>query len=345
MKLSDFDYILPPERIAAEPAEPRDAARLLDMRDGKLADRLVSDLPACIDPGDLLIVNNTKVLPARLIGKRGEATISITLHQRVSDNRWKCFARPAKKLRLGDLVVFGENFTAEIDHIGADGERGLSFSHAGDDLERRLNIHGTMPLPPYIPRPEGVREDDADHYQTMFASRTGAVAAPTAGLHFTPGLLDRIRAAGIETGQVTLHVGAGTFLPVKTDDPREHVMHKEWGEIPEDTAGKINRTRRNGGRIISVGTTSLRILESCWRDHGDIRAYQAETDLYILPGYRFGVVDTLLTNFHVPKSTLLMLVSAFAGKDLIDTAYLHAIDRGYRFFSYGDACLMERRDD
>jgi len=345
MKLSDFDYILPPERIAAEPAEPRDAARLLDMRDGKLADRLVSDLPSCIDPGDLLIVNNTKVLPARLIGKRGEATISITLHQRVSDNRWKCFARPAKKLRLGDLVIFGENFTAEVDDIGADGERGLSFSHAGDDLEYMLNMHGTMPLPPYIPRPDGVRQDDADHYQTMFAERTGAVAAPTAGLHFTPGLLDRIRAAGIETGQVTLHVGAGTFLPVKTDDPRDHVMHKEWGEIPEDTAGKINHTRRNGGRIISVGTTSLRILESCWRDHGDIRAYQAETDLYILPGYRFGVVDTLLTNFHLPKSTLLMLVSAFAGKDLIDTAYLHAIDRGYRFFSYGDACLMERRDD
>jgi S-adenosylmethionine:tRNA ribosyltransferase-isomerase len=345
MKLSDFDYTLPPERIAAEPAEPRDTARLLDMRGGKLADRLVADLPSCINPGDLLIVNDTKVIPARLIGKRGEATISITLHQRVSDSGWRCFAKPAKKLRLGDLIVFGENFSAKVDDIGADGERGLLFSHAGDDLERMLNIHGTMPLPPYIPRPEGVREDDSDHYQTMFASRTGAVAAPTAGLHFTPDLLGRITASGIETAQVTLHVGAGTFLPVKTDDPREHVMHKEWGEIPIETADKINRTRHNGGRIVCVGTTSLRILESCWRDHGDIRGYQAETDLYILPGYRFGVVDTLLTNFHLPKSTLLMLVSAFAGKTLIDAAYLHAMNSGYRFFSYGDACLMERQDD
>jgi len=344
MKLADFDYILPPERIAAEPASPRDAARLLDMRNARLEDRRIADLPSCLNPGDVLIINDTKVLPARLIGKRGEATISVTLHRRLDAKSWRCFARPAKKLRLGDVIVFAPDFSAEVDFIGDDGERGLVFTHEGDELDSQLVSHGTMPLPPYIPRPQGVRQDDADHYQTIFASRTGAVAAPTAGLHFTPGLLDGITAAGAKVLRVTLHVGAGTFLPVKVDDPRDHVMHKEWGEIPAATAEAINRARKEGGRIIAVGTTSLRILESCWRDHGDIRAYQAETDLYILPGFRFGVIDCLLTNFHLPKSTLLMLVSAFAGKELIDKAYAHAIRENYRFFSYGDACLMERCD-
>ena len=342
MKLSDFDYPLPPEVIASEPASPRTAARLLDMRGGTLCDRVVADLPSCLEAGDLMIVNDTRVLPARLTGRRGEARIEVTLHRRIDDRHWRCFARPAKKLRLGDMIDFGEGLEAEVDLIGEEGERGLAFSHGGEAFETLLQKVGVMPLPPYIPRPDGVRDDDADHYQTMFARETGAVAAPTAGLHFTPELIDAIKVRGVTMAPVTLHVGAGTFLPVKADDPRDHRMHTEWGSISPETATLITETRATGGRVIAVGTTSLRILEACWRDHGEIRPYAAETDLYILPGFEFGVVDVLMTNFHLPKSTLLMLVSAFAGKPLIDRAYAHAIDQGYRFFSYGDACLMER---
>ena len=344
MKLTDFDYTLPPEVIAAEPASPRTSARLLDMRGGVLADRIVADLPSCLNPGDLMIFNDTRVLPARLTGKRGEAKVEVTLHRRLDDSHWRCFARPAKKLRLDDLIDFGAGLHAVVDHIGDDGERGLAFNHQGVSLEGKLTEVGVMPLPPYIPRPDGVRDDDADHYQTMFARQTGAVAAPTAGLHFTPDLIDAIAAKGIRMAPVTLHVGAGTFLPVKANDPRDHKMHTEWGSISEETADLINQTRQNGGRIVSVGTTSLRILEACWKDHGEIRPYTAETDLFILPGFSFGVVDVLMTNFHLPKSTLLMLVSAFAGKPLIDRAYAHAIGEGYRFFSYGDASIMERAE-
>jgi S-adenosylmethionine:tRNA ribosyltransferase-isomerase len=345
MRLSDFDYDLPPERIAAEPASPRSAARMLDMRGGTLTDRVIADLPDCFQAGDLMIVNNTRVLPARLTGKRGEARIQVTLHRRLDDAEWRCFAKPAKKLRLGDRIDFSESLSAEVNFIGDDGERGLLFNHQAEALDAALEQTGVMPLPPYIPRPDGVRADDADHYQTMFAAHNGAVAAPTAGLHFTPELIQTIEAKGITLAQVTLHVGAGTFLPVKVDDIREHIMHSEWGEITEDTAKLINSTKAAGGRVICVGTTSLRILESCWRDHGNIQPYQAETDLFIFPGFQFGVVDMLLTNFHLPKSTLLMLISAFAGKNFVEKAYAHAIAESYRFFSYGDACLMERADD
>ena len=342
MLLSDFDYHLPPERIAAEPASPRTSARLLDMRGGSLTDRIVADLPSCLSAGDLLVVNNTRVLPARLTGKRGEATIQVTLHRRVDGDHWRCFAKPAKKLRLGDRIDFADTLYAEVDFIGDDGERGLHFNHSGEALDAALEATGVMPLPPYIPRPDGVRDDDSEHYQTMFAAHNGAVAAPTAGLHFTPELIADLQNQGISMAEVTLHVGAGTFLPVKVDDVRDHKMHSEWGEISQATADQINATKANGGRVICVGTTSLRILESCWRDHGQVQAYQAETDLFIIPGFEFGVVDLLLTNFHLPKSTLLMLISAFAGKAFVEEAYRHAIVKDYRFFSYGDACLMER---
>lgn len=345
MLLDEFDYHLPPELIAAEPASPRSAARMLDMRGSAFNDRIVSDLPNCLNQGDLLIVNNTRVLPARLVGKRGEAKITLTLHRRIDGSHWRGFAKPAKKLKLGDVVVFSESLQAEVDFIGDDGERGFAFNHEGADLDLALEDTGVMPLPPYIPRPDGVRLDDADHYQTMFAAHNGAVAAPTAGLHFTPELIDALKQKGVLIADVTLHVGAGTFLPVKVENVREHKMHLEWGEITAKTAQLINETKANGGRVVAVGTTSLRILESCYRDHGDVRAYQAETDLFILPGFEFGVVDVLMTNFHLPKSTLLMLISAFTGMNRVKSAYAHAVAQEYRFFSYGDACLMERRHD
>ena len=343
MRLDDFDYHLPPERIAAEPAKPRSAAKMLDMRGGGLTDRIVAELPDCLNDGDLLIVNNTRVLPARLVGKRGEAKINITLHQRADDAVWRAFAKPAKKLREGDIVVFSETLSAEIIHLGEEGERSLKFSQSGEALDAALEKVGVMPLPPYIPRPDGVRKDDAEHYQTMFAARNGAVAAPTAGLHFTPELYDALKGKGVQIAEVTLHVGAGTFLPVKVDDVRDHKMHTEWGEISSETAKMINDTKARGGRIVAVGTTSLRILEACWKDHGEVRAYQAETDLFIIPGFEFGVVDLLMTNFHLPKSTLLMLISAFTGKAFVEEAYDYAIKNEYRFFSYGDSCLMERK--
>ena len=343
MQLCDFDYELPQDRIAAEPANPRDAARMLDMRGDGFIDRIVADLPDCLNAGDLLVVNNTRVLPARLTGKRGEAKINITLHQRVDAQCWRAFAKPAKKLRLDDVVVFSENLTATVSHIGDDGERSLTFNQSGDALDQALEQVGVMPLPPYIPRPDGIKDDDAENYQTMFAARNGAVAAPTAGLHFTPRLYERLADRGVEFAEVTLHVGAGTFLPVKVDDVRTHKMHTEWGEISAETAAKIKDTQARGNKVVAVGTTSLRILEACFKDHGDVRAYQAETDLFIIPGFQFGVVDMLMTNFHLPKSTLLMLISAFTGKDHVDAAYAHAIETGYRFFSYGDSCLMARR--
>ena len=296
-----------------------------------------------LNEGDVLVVNNTRVLPARLVGKRGEAKINITLHQRADEAVWRAFAKPAKKLRLGDVVVFSDTLSAEVVHIGDDGERSLKFSQTGDALDLALEEVGVMPLPPYIPRPEGIRDEDADNYQTMFAARNGAVAAPTAGLHFTPELYQALTDKGVKIAEVTLHVGAGTFLPVKVDDVRDHKMHTEWGEISAETAALINETKAKGGRVVAVGTTSLRILEACWKDHGAVQAYQAETDLFIIPGFQFGVVDMLMTNFHLPKSTLLMLISAFTGKEFVDQAYEHAIKEEYRFFSYGDSCLMERK--
>lgn len=345
MKLDDFDYDLPPSAIADRPAVPRHQAKLLDLTADICQDRRVIELPSLLNTDDLLIVNNTKVIPARLYGKRGEAKISITLHQQTGGNEWHAFAKPAKKLRLHDEVIFAAEFSAVVSGIGENGIRVLRFNRSDADLVLALHEYGEMPLPPYISRPDGADQADASDYQTMFARHEGAVAAPTAGLHFDDTLMAAIKDKGIALAEVTLHVGAGTFLPVKTDDPKQHIMHREWGEISQDTASAINACRARGGRVVAVGTTSLRLLESCWRDRGKIEPYQAETDLFILPGFSFGVVDMLLTNFHLPKSTLLMLVYAFAGREKVRAGYDHALTHGYRFFSYGDACLMERYYD
>ena len=351
MKLSDFDYHLPPEVIASEPVRPRDSARLLNMTGQSFCDRLISDLPSILAPGDLLVANDTEVIPARLSGRRGEAGISVTLHKHEGGARWRVFAKPARKCRPDDVIHFGEDFAARVEGRGAGGDVGLVFINPQSDAEldkasvqAGLAAHGGMPLPPYIQRPDNATEADVLDYQTMFAEHRGAVAAPTAGLHFTPGLMQRLEAADIGLATVTLHVGAGTFLPVTVENVADHHMHSEWGHIPATTAARINATRSAGGRIVAVGTTSLRILEACFAVHGDVREYADETDIFITPGFRFGAVDMLMTNFHLPKSTLLMLVSAFAGMQPIRDAYAHALDGGYRFFSYGDACLMQRAD-
>ncbi|MDP9196021.1 MAG: tRNA preQ1(34) S-adenosylmethionine ribosyltransferase-isomerase QueA [Pseudomonadota bacterium] len=342
MKTGDFDFDLPPERIAAAPASPRDSARMLCLPAGQpLQDRHVRDLPALLCPDDLLVFNDTRVIPARLSGKRGEARVEVTLHRRLDERCWKAFARPAKRLKTGDTAVFADGFSAAVtDRDG--GEVTLSFSCAGSDLVKALEQHGTMPLPPYIPRPQGPQKSDTADYQTVFSSREGAVAAPTAGLHFTPELLEKLAQKGIRTAPVTLHVGAGTFLPVKTEDVRDHVMHSEYGEVPAETARRVNETRARGGRIVAVGTTSLRILETAAGASGAVHPYAGETDIFILPGYGFRCVDVLMTNFHLPRSTLFMLVCAFAGTERIRELYAHAIRENFRFFSYGDACLLER---
>jgi S-adenosylmethionine:tRNA ribosyltransferase-isomerase len=342
MRVDLFDYTLPEERIARFPARPRESARLLDLTGGGLADRLVRDLPDLLRPGDLLLSNDTRVIPARLRGKRGEAGIEVTLHKREGADTWRAFARPAKKLRAGDRIAFAGDLAADVAGKGEAGEVTLVFSASGAALMAALEAHGTMPLPPYIKRIEGEGARDAEDYQTVFAARDGAVAAPTAGLHFTPALLEAIEARGVRRALVTLHVGAGTFLPVKADDTDDHKMHSEWGEITPETATAIAETRAAGGRIVATGTTTMRILEAAANDDGTVPAWSGDTDLFITPGYRFKAVDVLLTNFHLPKSTLLMLVSAFAGCERILAAYEHAIRTEYRFFSYGDACLLER---
>jgi S-adenosylmethionine:tRNA ribosyltransferase-isomerase len=340
MKTADFDFDLPPELIAAHPARPRDSARLLDVG-RRLVDRHVRDLPSLLDPGDLLVVNDTKVIPARLTGRRGAARIEVTLHRRVADASWRAFARPAKRLRPGDRIDFAPDFSATVTER-AEAEIVLDFPMDGADLARALARHGAMPLPPYIRRPGGTDAADAADYQTVFATAEGAVAAPTAGLHFTPALLEALAARGIGTARVTLHVGAGTFLPVKVEDIRDHRMHAEWGEITPATADAVNAARAAGRRVIAVGTTSLRLLESAAAEDGTLRPFADETDIFITPGYRFKVVDLLLTNFHLPRSTLFMLVSAFAGLERMRAAYAHAMAGGYRFYSYGDASLLHR---
>lgn len=356
MKLSDFDYDLPQDAIATEPARPRDAARLLDLTGDGLTDRHIRDLPDVLRAGDLLVVNDTKVIPARLTGRRGAAGINLTLHKHEGGARWRVFAKPARKCRPGDIIIFGDGFAARVKGRGEGGDVGIEFINPASDsnqnsvlseaaIDAGLMRYGSMPLPPYIRRPDGSTDDDASDYQTMFAARSGAVAAPTAGLHFTPDLMARLAAANIGLARVTLHVGAGTFLPVTVDDIAEHKMHSEWGQIPKSTADAINRTRDAGGRVISVGTTSLRILEACFGALGRIDEFSADTDIFITPGYRFEAVDLLLTNFHLPKSTLLMLVSAFSGIQPIRDAYRHALDDGYRFFSYGDACLLANNSE
>ncbi len=347
MRTDDFDFDLPKALIAQRPAEPREAARLLVVRDRSIDSR-IAELPGFLEPGDLLVVNDTKVIPARLRGRRGEARVEVTLHKREGPGRWRAFARPAKRLRPGDRVDFApeqaEAFGAEVSARGEGGEVTLVFDRADAELMAALARHGAAPLPPYIQREGGPDARDRADYQTVFAAREGAVAAPTAGLHFTPPLLAALDARGLRRVAVTLHVGAGTFLPVKAEDPRDHRMHSEVAEITPEAAEMINAAKAEGRRIVAVGTTALRVLEAAASDDGRIPAFSGETDLFILPGYRFKVVDLLLTNFHLPRSTLFMLVSAFAGLERMKQAYAHAVAEGYRFFSYGDACLLTRQE-
>jgi S-adenosylmethionine:tRNA ribosyltransferase-isomerase len=343
MQLAEFDFDLPRELIADRPAEPRERARLLLLPAADaVADRHVADLPQLLRPGDLLVFNDTKVIPARLVGRRGLATIEITLARDLGGGAWRVYAKGARRLHSGDHVEFAADLVAEIVEKSPEGEVTLRFDREGAAFRDALARHGAMPLPPYIKRPRGGDAQDRADYQTIFAREEGAVAAPTAGLHFTPALLDALAARGIEWVTVTLHVGPGTFLPVKTDDPREHRMHAEWGLVNSEAARRINAARARGGRIVAVGTTSLRLLESAAGESGEIREFSGETRLFILPGYHFRAIDLLLTNFHLPRSTLLMLVAAVAGLDRIKSAYAHAVAARYRLFSYGDACLIER---
>jgi S-adenosylmethionine:tRNA ribosyltransferase-isomerase len=339
MNLSDFGYHLPPERIATEPARPRDSARLLHVGAG-LTDHIIRDLPGLLNPGDLLVVNNTQVIPAQLTAMRGAARIGITLDRQLADGRWRVLLRNARRVKPGDTLTIDPAFSADVEQVWDGGTAKLRF-HA-DDFYAALARSGALALPPYIARPEGLTAADASDYQTMFAAEKGAVAAPTAGLHFTPDLVAALQTRGIEFAQLTLHVGAGTFLPVRTEDLSQHKMHAERGILSEAVAAKINAVRARGGAIIPVGTTALRLLESAANDHGTIHPFNGETDIFITPGYRFKAADRLLTNFHLPHSTLLMLVSAFSGVERIRTAYTHAIGEKYRFYSYGDACLLDR---
>lgn len=339
----DFDFDLPPENIATEPARPRESARLLEVG-ADLTDRTVADLPEILVPGDLMVINDTRVIPARLRGTRRGAKIEVTLHKAEPDGTWRAFARPARKLSPGDEIEFGGAFCARVETKGEAGEVVLAFADP-DNLFKALELHGEMPLPPYIARTDGATASDAEDYQTVYAARKGAVAAPTAGLHFTEDLMEALRSAGVGFATVTLHVGAGTFLPVKVDRVSDHRMHSEWGEITEETAAAINAARRAGGRIVSVGTTPLRLLETAAAADGEIRAFNGETDIFITPGYRFKGVDALMTNFHLPRSTLFMLVSAFAGRERMKAAYAHAIRTGYRFYSYGDSSFLHLADD
>jgi S-adenosylmethionine:tRNA ribosyltransferase-isomerase len=343
MQLADFDFDLPRELIADRPAEPRESARLLVLpAEGEITDRHIADLPQLLRPGDLLVFNDTKVIPARLVGRRGLATVEITLARDLGGGAWQAYAKGARRLHAGDRIEFAGDLAAEIVEKSPEGEVSLRFDREGAAFRDALARYGAMPLPPYIKRPRGGDPRDRADYQTIFARAEGAVAAPTAGLHFTPALLDALAACGIEWVTVTLHVGPGTFLPVKVDDPREHRMHAEWGLVSAEAAHRINAARAPGGRVVAVGTTSLRLLESAAAENGEIREFAGETRLFILPGYRFRALDLLLTNFHLPRSTLLMLVAALAGLDRIKSAYAHAVAERYRFFSYGDACLIER---
>ncbi|MBI4184136.1 MAG: tRNA preQ1(34) S-adenosylmethionine ribosyltransferase-isomerase QueA [Proteobacteria bacterium] len=341
MKTADFDFSLPSELIAQRPVSPRDGARLLDARND-FADRLVRDLPGLLRPGDLVVLNDTRVIPARLTGRRRTARVEVTLHKEVGDGDWLAFARPARRLAPGDRIDFAPDFAAEVREKGADGEVRLVFDRRGGAFTAALRRHGTTPLPPYIRRPGGADPADAESYQTVYARADGAVAAPTAGLHLTPRLLTALRGRGIEAAMLTLHVGAGTFLPVKVENVAEHRLHSERGTIPEATADAVNGARSRGGRVVAVGTTTLRLLETAAGPGGTVRPFVGETDLFITPGYAFRAVDLLLTNFHLPRSTLFMLVSAFAGVERMRVAYDLAIARRYRFYSYGDCTLLER---
>ena len=355
MRTDLFDFELPPERIALRPASPRDSARLMVVRPGETPeteDRIVRDLPDLLRAGDALVVNDTRVIPARLFGRRigrgEEPKIEAILHKRLDGSRWLAFVKPAKRLQEGDTVRFGDEgkvcflgqLDAMVEHKGESGEVTLSFAFHGAVLDQAIAERGAMPLPPYIAGKRAADERDTTDYQTMFADEEGSVAAPTAALHFTPDLVTRLRAGGIALHKVTLHVGAGTFLPVKAEDTAAHRMHAEWGEIDEATASALNDVRARGGRLVPVGTTALRLLESAADEQGSVHVFRGDTDIFITPGYRFRATDLLMTNFHLPRSTLFMLVAAFAGLETMRRAYAHAIADGYRFYSYGDACLL-----
>jgi S-adenosylmethionine:tRNA ribosyltransferase-isomerase len=355
MRTDLFDFELPPASIALRPANPRDSAKMLVVQpDGVLRDGRAADLPDWLEPGDQLVVNDTRVISAQLTGRRigrgAEPKIEATLIKRLDGSRWQALVKPAKKLAQGDVVRFGNegrvcllgHLDAQVEHKGEDGEITLSFSFHGPALDQAIADLGSPPLPPYIAGKRAPDERDASDYQTMFAVNEGAVAAPTAGLHFTPALEAALRARGVELHRLTLHVGAGTFLPVKAEDTEAHRMHSEWGSLSAETAAALNAARAKGRRIVAVGTTSLRLLESAAAEDGTIAPFAGETAIFITPGYRFRAVDILLTNFHLPRSTLFMLVSAFSGLDAMKHAYVHAIKSGYRFYSYGDACLLFR---
>ncbi len=344
--LADFDFVLPADRIAHEPARPRDVARLLRITPDGLSDLVVRDLPDLLRPTDILVANDTRVIPAQLTARRGAARIGVTLNQPRPDGTWHALARNARRLHAGDLLRFdgADDLIATVESRDPDGGVILRFNVADASFVNALRRAGALALPPYIDRPHGPAPADHDDYQTIFAQHDGAVAAPTGGLHFTPGLLAALDRRGIRRVTVTLHVGAGTFLPVRTDDAADHHMHAERGKVSPDAAAAINAVRAAGGRVVAVGTTSLRILETAATEDGTIEPFDGETSLFILPGYRFRAVDLLMTNFHLPRSTLFMLVCAFAGTDRMRAAYAHAIAQGYRFYSYGDSSLLGRHD-
>ncbi|HEX8239963.1 MAG TPA: tRNA preQ1(34) S-adenosylmethionine ribosyltransferase-isomerase QueA [Allosphingosinicella sp.] len=339
MRVDDFDFALPPDRIALRPASPRDSARLLHLRGSEIADRSVADLPRLLRPGDVLVFNDTRVIPAQLEGRRGAARIGATLHKREGPREWLAFVRNARRVREGDRIDFGDGVAAVAGPRGEDGSLRLAFE-GEEPVELLLERAGRMPLPPYIAARREADSSDSGDYQTMFAARDGAVAAPTAALHFTPRLMAALAGAGIRHETLTLHVGAGTFLPVKAGDTADHRMHSEWGRIDPAVAGRLNSARAAGGRIIPVGTTSLRLLESAADEAGAVRPFEGDTAIFITPGYAFRATDGLITNFHLPRSTLFMLVSALMGLETMRAAYAHAIAEGYRFYSYGDSSLL-----
>lgn len=342
--LADFDFHLPDSAIAHHPARPREAARLLRVRGARLDDHVVRDLPGLLRAGDLLVANDTRVIPAQLAARRGAARVGITLDQPRPDGSWHVLARNARRLKPGDVLDFdgADDLQAQVVARDDDGGVALRFNLEGDAFGEALRRAGALALPPYIDRPDGPTDDDARDYQTVFARHEGAVAAPTAGLHFTPALLEALAAAGIRRTTLTLHVGAGTFLPMRTERIEEHRMHAERGEISAGVADEINATKAAGGRIVAVGTTSLRLLESAVDGDGVVRPFAGDTSIFLRPGHVFRTADLLMTNFHLPKSTLFMLVCAFAGTEAMRAAYAHAIGTGYRFYSYGDSSLLER---
>jgi S-adenosylmethionine:tRNA ribosyltransferase-isomerase len=347
LRTADFDFALPERLIAQAPARPRDSARLLVVpTQGPFGDRIVRDLPALLAPGDLLVVNDTRVIPARLRGRRGAARVELLLNRAEGGGLWHALVRNARRLRPGDLVAIegAPGCAARVVEQLGEGAVRLDFGPDPAALAAALERAGEVPLPPYIQRPDGPRPEDAADYQTVFARVPGAVAAPTASLHFTEALLAALEARGVRRATVTLHVGAGTFLPVRTEDPRAHRLHAEWGEVTAEAAETIAAARRAGGRIVAVGTTALRLLETAAAESGAVRPFRGLTDLYLLPGHRFRTADLLLTNFHLPRSTLFMLVCAFAGTERMRAAYAHAIAREYRFYSYGDATLLHRSE-